>query len=76
MLILVPLLFHSTLFGQLVISQYIETNSGTAPKGIEVWNASCSTIDFAATPLRFTKVSNGGVFNLLVLVNTGLLGSG
>jgi endonuclease I len=45
--------------GDLVISQYVETDSGTEPKGIELWNATGSEIDFSATPLRVEKYVNG-----------------
>lgn len=47
-------------FGQL-ISQYIETNSGTTPKGIEVWNNTGSNIVFSTTNnLRVFQGTNGG----------------
>ena len=44
----------------IIISQYIETNSGTTPKGIELWNVSGSTIDFSSTNLEIKKGNNGG----------------
>ncbi|NNM16537.1 MAG: hypothetical protein HKO56_07765, partial [Bacteroidia bacterium] len=62
MLILVPFMFHSSVSGQLVISQYVETNSGSSPKGIEVWNASCSTIDFSTDTLEIFQATNGSSF--------------
>lgn len=40
---------HSAL-GQ-VISQYVETNAGSAPNGIEIWNNSANTLDFTANNL-------------------------
>ncbi|MCD6179953.1 MAG: hypothetical protein J7K39_08615, partial [Bacteroidales bacterium] len=46
--------------GQVIISQYIETSSGTTPKGIEVWNVSGHTIDFSKTNLSVYKGTNGG----------------
>jgi hypothetical protein len=61
-------------YSQLVISQYVETNSGTAPKGIEVFNNTGSTINFASTPLTVYQGSNGGAFSTpLVTVSSGTL---
>jgi len=40
----------------IIISQYIETDSGTTPKGIEVWNVSDSSIDFSSKNLVVKKV--------------------
>ena len=37
--------------GDLIISQYVETNSGITPKGIELWNATGATIDFGTDEL-------------------------
>jgi hypothetical protein len=42
-----------------VISQYVDTESGTTPKGIEVWNVSGSTIDFSTTSLVVNRYANG-----------------
>ena len=36
--------------GSIIISQYVETNSGNYPKGI-VWNVSGATIDFSSSNL-------------------------
>ncbi|OFY25043.1 MAG: hypothetical protein A2W98_06955 [Bacteroidetes bacterium GWF2_33_38] len=47
-------------YSQLIISQYIETNTGTTPKGIELWNNSGATIDFSVTNLKVMKGSAGG----------------
>lgn len=43
----------------LLISQYVETNDGTTPKGIEVWNVSGGPIDFGARPLTVRTFFNG-----------------
>ena len=40
--------FQSSL-GQ-VISQYVETNAGSAPNGIEIWNNSGYLLDFSTNP--------------------------
>ena len=50
----------SSLYGSIIISQYIETNSGSDPKGIELWNVSGATIDFSSTNLEVKKGTNGG----------------
>ena len=50
----------SSLNGSIIISQYIETNSGSDPKGIELWNVSGATIDFSSTNLEVKKGTNGG----------------
>ena len=50
-------------FGQsdVIISQYIETNSGTTPKGIEIFNVSGSDIVFSSSNnLQVFKGTNGG----------------
>ena len=59
-----------------IISQYIETNSGTTPKGIEIWNPSGVAIDFATTNLVIKLGRNGGALTTLVTINTGTLGAG
>ena len=43
-LLLLALSFNNS-FGQ-IISQYVETNSGSTPKGVEIWNNTGSTLDF------------------------------
>jgi len=59
----------------LVISQYVETNSGTFPKGIEVWNSGTATIDFASQNLQIGQGTNGGALSLLgsTLITSGTL---
>ena len=46
--------------GAVIISQYVETNSGTQPKGLELWNAGSATIDFSVDNLVVEKGVNGG----------------
>ncbi|TWU63329.1 hypothetical protein V7x_50690 [Crateriforma conspicua] len=46
--------------GSLVISQYVETDSGTTPKGIEIWNPTAAAIDFSTSNLQVLKGTNGG----------------
>ncbi len=62
--------------GNLVISQYVETNSGTSPKGIELWNISGATIDFAVTGLSVLQGTNGGAPAAGFTLNTGTLAAG
>lgn len=53
-----------------VISQYIETNSGTTPKGIEIYNVTASDIVFSAVNnLQVFQGTNGGVCTGASLVN-------
>lgn len=59
-----------------IISQYIETNSGTTPKGIEIFNISGSDITFSAgNNLQVYQGTNGGSCSGSALVNitTGTL---
>lgn len=62
--------------GQLIISQYIDTDSGTTPKGIELWNTSGAEIDFSVTPLKVLKGVNGGTASSDFTLNTGTLADG
>ncbi len=43
-----------------IISQYIETDSGITPKGLEIWNNTSSVLDFSVNPLIIEKGVNGG----------------
>lgn len=56
-----------------VISQYIETNSGTTPKGIEIFNISGADIDFSVTNLQIYQGTNGGSCNAIgaTLITSG-----
>ena len=64
--------FSFNMNGQ-IISQYIETNSGTTPKGIEVWNNTASTLDFSANNLVVEKGTNGASPSADVTITTGTL---
>ena len=50
----------STINAGLIISQYVETNSGSVPKGIELWNNTGDTIDFTVTPLTIYNARTTG----------------
>ncbi len=72
-LILTVLTVHS--YGQ-IISQYVETNAGTTPKGIEIWNNTNATLDFATNNLIIEQGTNGAAPTALVTVSTGTLAPG
>ncbi|MDA3942984.1 MAG: DUF5689 domain-containing protein [Bacteroidetes bacterium] len=59
-----------------IISQYVETNSGTTPKGIEIWNNTGATLDFATNNLVIEKGSNGGAPSQDYLLDAGTLADG
>lgn len=55
----------------LFISQYIETNSGTTPKGIEVYNSSGADIVFSVSNnLQIFQGTNGAACAAIALTNT------
>lgn len=62
-------------YGQ-IISQYVETNSGTFPKGIEIWNSTTSTFDFATNNLVIEKGTNGANPAPDITISTGTLAPG
>lgn len=64
----------SMVWGQ-VISQYIETNSGTTPKGIEIWNNTGSMLDFSTNNLVIEKGVNGGTPSVDYTLSSGTLSS-
>ncbi|WP_426431352.1 lamin tail domain-containing protein [Winogradskyella sp. HB-48] len=67
---LVALLFTSFGFGQ-IISQYVETNSGSTPKGIEIWNNTGSDIIFSVSNnLQISQGTNGGACSAIASTNT------
>jgi len=74
-LLLGLLLYSGVGWGQ-IISQYIETSSGTTPKGIEIWNTTGSSIDFSVTNLEIWKGTNGGAPSLDFTVDAGTLADG
>ena len=70
-------LFGFTLSGLgQIISQYVETNSGTTPKGIEIWNNTGSTLDFLTNTLDILQGTNGGAPASTFTLATGTLASG
>ncbi len=74
-LLLFTLLFSALSWGQnIVISQYIETDAGSTPKGIEVFNVSGSDIVFSAVNnLEVYQGTNGATCSSLVNITSGTL---
>ena len=56
-----------------IISQYIETSAGTTPKGIEIWNNTGSTLNFAVNNLVIEKGTNGAVPSADYTLSSGTL---
>lgn len=74
-LFLITIFATSLGFGQ-IISQYVETDSGTTPKGIEIWNNTGATLDFSTNNLVIEKGSNGGTPTTDYTLSSGTLASG
>ena len=72
----VSLTVVSSLSASLLISQYVETNSGTTPKGVEIWNYSASAIDFSTTVFTIEKGTNGAAPSTDFTLDTGTLAAG
>lgn len=74
----VCILLTSGAFSQgLFFSQYVETNSGSTPKGVEVFNNTGADIVFSATNnLEIFQGTNGGNCTSLVDITTGILENG
>lgn len=74
-LLLITLLVFGIGWGQ-IISQYVETNSGLTPKGIEIWNNTGSTLNFSTNNLIIQQGTNGAAVSTIVTINNGTLDSG
>ena len=74
-LLLITLLVCGIGWGQ-IISQYVETNSGSTPKGIEIWNNTGSTLNFSTNNLIIQQGTNGAAVSTVVTINNGTLDSG
>ena len=61
----------------LIISQYVETNSGSTPKAIEVWNSGSLAVDFVSQNLQVYQGTNGAAMTGIgsTLINSGSLGA-
>ena len=69
------LLLFNSVSGQ-IISQYTETNSGSTPKGIEIWNNTGSSLDFSSNNLVIEKGTNGATPATDYTLSSGTLASG
>jgi hypothetical protein len=58
---------------QVLISQYVETDSGSVPKGLEIWNASGADINLSTSNIQIYQGTNGGALTAIAstLLNTG-----
>ena len=72
---IIPVFFASVLLSQgaVIISQYVETDSGTTPKGIEIWNTGTTTIDFSIDALVVNKGVNGGALSADFTLSAGTM---
>jgi len=75
-IIFILLIISNSIFADLIISQYIETNSGSHPKGLELWNSGQSTIDFSTHNLTIERGSNGASPSTVYTLSSGTLASG
>ncbi len=67
------MIWHGHGQSDVIFSQYIETNTGTTPKGIEVFNISGSLIDFSIRNLEIYQGTNGGVCSSTATITSGIL---
>lgn len=75
-LLVLMLIFSVSLVWGQIISQYIETDSGTTPKGIEIWNNTNGVLDFSTNNLVVEKGTNGGTPSTDYTLNSGTLAVG
>ena len=72
---LITLFIGNLGFGQ-IISQYVETNSGSDPKGIEIWNNTGATLNFSTNNLVIEKGTNGASPSADYTISSGTLADG
>lgn len=71
------LMLCSPAWADMIISQYVETDSGTSPKGIEIWNSGATAVDFTVNNLQIFQGTNGNAMAQAgATINTGSLASG
>ncbi|TQD38909.1 T9SS type A sorting domain-containing protein [Haloflavibacter putidus] len=73
---LIALLALGTTTQAQIFSQYVETDSGTTPKGVEIVNNTTNTLDFSTNNLIIQKGSNGNSLNNDATVSSGTLAPG
>ena len=68
----------STNTTDLIISQYFESDSGTAPRGIEIFNPTTGTFDFTNNNVyvNIATAGNSANYSNAVVISTGLLTAG
>jgi len=74
--LIIALLFISNISFSQIISQYVETNSGIKPKGIEIWNNTLDVLDFTANNLVVKKGTNGNAPSDDYTLSSGALAPG
>jgi hypothetical protein len=75
-LIVILSFITGTILNAQIISQYIETSSGTTPKGVEIWNNTGGTLDFSTNNLVIEKGTNGAAPSTDYTLSSGTLTSG
>jgi len=79
---LLMMLFVFAMFGynanaRVIFTQYVETNSGTAPKGVEIMNVSGANINLAAENILVRQYANGATTpNQTATINSGTFRDG
>ena len=71
-----PFILINYLNGSIIISQYIETNSGTTPKGIELWNGLEQLLIFQPQILVIKKALGAGAPIVDYTLSSGTLING
>jgi len=74
--LLILFVFCVSITNAQIISQYVETNVGTTPKGIEIWNNTGSTLNFSTNNLVIEKGTNGGAPSPDYTLSSGTLAAG
>ncbi|TKS57022.1 choice-of-anchor I family protein [Mesohalobacter halotolerans] len=73
---LLTLLLISSWASAQIISQYVETDSGTSPKGLEILNNTSAALDFSVDNLIIEKGTNGAAPSPDFTIDSGVLQPG
>lgn len=76
LLLLTFLLVQNSKINAQIISQYVETESGATPKGIEIWNNTGVVLDFSTNVLSVNQGTNGALPNTIYSIVSGTLDPG
>mgnify|MGYP001405265229 CR=1 FL=1 len=71
--ILITIVFFPLFSFSQIISQYVETNKGSSPKGIEIYNNTGATLNFSSTNLTVWLEQNGAPESLKHTISSGTL---